>query len=71
VFDKTFTLTSTDGTVSVEITAGTEGVRDIQLIVGPQARHVTTQQLIDLLAPAVKAALSAPSSSGPSTSSAS
>jgi hypothetical protein len=66
MFDKTFTLSSTDGSVSVEITAGTEGVRSIVLISSPlPSKPVTEQELIDLLAPAVKEYL-ANASPGPS-----
>jgi hypothetical protein len=55
LFDKTFTLASTDGTVSLQITAGTEGVKSIELISPPfPPKSVTSQELIDLLTPAIR-----------------
>jgi hypothetical protein len=55
MFDKTITLTSTDGTVTVSIVAGTEGIKSILLtclVAAP--KRVTPQQLIDIVAPAIK-----------------
>jgi hypothetical protein len=58
MFDKTFTLTSTDGQVNLSITAGTEGVKSIVVSDGPNMpsrfKTVSAQQLIDLVAPALK-----------------
>ena len=55
MFDKTFNLTSSDGTVTLSITAGTEGVKSILLSCPPApAKLVTQQQLIDLMAPPIR-----------------
>ena len=61
MFDKTITLTSTDGTVSLSITAGTEGVKSI-LISSPTGalKSVTSQKLIDIVTPALREWLSVP-----------
>jgi hypothetical protein len=60
MFDKTITLTSTDGTVSLWITAGTEGVKSI-LINSPTAaaKAITAQKLIDIVTPALREWLNA------------
>lgn len=71
MFDKTFTLTSSDGSVSLTIKAGTEGVKSIQLASPPSApKYVTSQQLIDIVAASVKEWLNAPTVSAPPTPSA-
>ena len=62
MFDKEITLTSSDGTVSIDIVAGTEGVKCIVLHAITSGIHktITQQQLIDICAPALKAWADAP-----------
>lgn len=56
MFDKTISLTSTDKSVTLEITAGTEGVKLITVHgVDFPSYVVSEQELIDLVAPAIKA----------------
>jgi hypothetical protein len=54
MFDQTIALTSTDKSVTLSIKAGTEGVKSITLDAAGRILSVTTQQLIDLCAPALE-----------------
>jgi hypothetical protein len=61
-------LKLSSGSVSVDINAGLTGVHKITIMSGSQSQVVTQQQLIDIVAPSIKAHLdglnvpSAPSS---------
>lgn len=72
MFDKTITLTSSDGSTSLQITAGPGGVKSILVssgpLVPPKWKLITEQQLIDLVEPALKEWLDAPSSAAPAPS---
>jgi len=54
VFDKHITLTSTDSSVSLQIVAGTEGLKSLTVVAGSKSQQLTAQKLIDLAAPALK-----------------
>ena len=58
MFDKTITLWSTDHTVAIQVTAGTEGIKDNEVqFIYPEfpPKILTEQQAIDALAAAIKA----------------
>ena len=50
MFDKTITIASTDGTVSLTIVAGTEGLKSLTLASGGKSFPITAQQLMDVAA---------------------
>jgi hypothetical protein len=72
MFDKTFTLKSSDGSTSLQITAGPGGVKSILVSGGsefPQRwKPITEQELIDLVEPALMEWLNGPSSAAPAPS---
>jgi hypothetical protein len=55
MFDKTFSLVSTDSSAALEIKAGTEGLKSIMLNAGGKELVIAPQTLIDLAAPALMA----------------
>jgi hypothetical protein len=55
MFDHKFTLSSTDGSATLEIKAGTEGVKSIVLYSGGRELPIAPQTLIDVAAPALVA----------------
>lgn len=55
MFDKTETLTSSDSTVSLQVTAGPSGVKSLILISPPfSPQTVTQKKLMDIVAPAIR-----------------
>ena len=48
-------MTSTDGSVSVDVNAGLSGLHKITLTIGGQSFILSKQQLIDIAAPALAA----------------
>lgn len=56
MFDKTFTLVSTDQSVSIELTGGSEGLKgnEIWVIVGSRRQPIDKQTFMDIIAPALK-----------------
>jgi hypothetical protein len=70
MFDKTIVLTSTDSTVSLSITAGTEGVKSILISAaeGQPPKAVTAQKLIDVVAPTLREWFNAPPAPAPISS---
>ena len=55
MFDKTINLTSTDGQVSLQVVAGSEGVKSLTLISPPfPPQQVTAQKLMDITAVAIR-----------------
>jgi hypothetical protein len=66
MFDRKFTLTSTDGTVSLQIDADSGGLKSLQLVVPPAPpQPINQQQLIDLMAPFVREKYGSPAPAPP------